>query len=126
VSEVEATPIGEYFVRDLGDVGGVTFLRGGWGKIAAGASLSFACAVWQPNLIINIGTCSGFRGRVEKGDLIVVRRAVVYDIIEAMSDSDDAVEAMSTSFDLGWLPDSLPQLATIASGDRDIQPLELD
>ena len=113
----------------MGGEGRVTFLRGGWGKIAAAASLSFAAAAWKPKLIINIGTCGGFRGRVEKGDWIVVRRAVVYDIVEAMGDSDDAVEAMSTSFDLGWLPESLPQparIATIASGDREIQPLELD
>ncbi|MBI4639200.1 MAG: hypothetical protein HY731_00795 [Candidatus Tectomicrobia bacterium] len=40
---------------------------------------------------MNLGTCSGFEGRIEKGTIILVERTIVYDIIEQMLDFDESI-----------------------------------
>jgi adenosylhomocysteine nucleosidase len=125
----EKSPFGEYFVRrfDLPDrpSRSVIILQGGWGKASAAASTQFAIDRWNPSLLINLGTCGGFEGAVERGAIILARKTVIYDIIERMGDAEDAVKDYSSEIDLNWLkrPLPLPVLETVlVSADQDIDP----
>lgn len=121
-AEEQATPYGHTFNATLAGQR-VQFLHGGWGKVAAAGSTQYAIDRWQPDRIINLGTCGGFAGQIERGQVILAERAVIYDIIEQMTDYEQAIQHYSVSFDLSWLPPVLPQpvlRCTLVSADRDI------
>lgn len=126
--EVGRSPYGEYFQTLIGDQR-VWFLHGGWGKIAAAGSTQYAINRWKPDRIINIGTCGGFKGLIELGQVIIVQKTIIYDIYDQMTDPQQAVEHYSTTFDLTWLPPKpLPQAALVdklLSADRDIDPRDI-
>jgi adenosylhomocysteine nucleosidase len=64
---------------------------------------------FRPDLLVNLGTCGGFAGRIQTGSVILVERTIVYDILEQMTDSDEAIRHYSTEIDLSWLGDSGPK-----------------
>jgi adenosylhomocysteine nucleosidase len=125
-TRVHSTRLGEYFDLPSGkesSAAATRFLHGGWGKVSAAATAQQAIDLWQPDLLVNLGTCGGFWGRIERGTIILVSRTIVYDIIEQMSDPDEAISHYSTELDLAWLPDPLPHPAIrgwLVSADRDI------
>jgi adenosylhomocysteine nucleosidase len=101
----------------------VIFFHGGWGKIAAAASTQLAIDRWRPALLVNLGTAGGFGGRAAVGDVILARRTVVYDIIEAMGDPDEAIDFYATDLDPALWPaplagEVIPDL--LVSADRDL------
>lgn len=124
----ESSPFGEWFVTELdiaGSVEPVCFFNGGWGKISAAASTQYAIDRWQPGVVVNLGTCGGFRGEIKRGAVVLAERTVVYDIIELMGDYSEAIDAYKTDLDLDWLPDPYPQevrRVTLVSADRDLLP----
>ncbi len=125
----EKSPFGEYFVRklDLPDrtSRSVVILQGGWGKTSAAASTQYAIDRWNPGLLINLGTCGGFEGAVERGTIILAARTVIYDIIERMGDAEEAIKDYASDINLNWLkrPLPLPVLETVlVSADQDIDP----
>ncbi|NJN94224.1 MAG: 5'-methylthioadenosine/S-adenosylhomocysteine nucleosidase [Anaerolineales bacterium] len=84
-----SSPLGQWFEIDqkIGStVEPVLFFHGGWGKIAAAASAQYVLDRWSPRLLVNLGTCGGFEGEIEKGTIILAERTLVYDIIELMGD----------------------------------------
>lgn len=124
--EPQTSPYGEWFVVSLAiriaNVP-VIYFHGGWGKIAAAASAQYVIDRWSPTLLVNLGTCGGFAGQIEKGTIILVERTLVYDIIEQMSDGEAAIAHYATDIDLTWLGDSYPhavQRALLVSADRDL------
>jgi adenosylhomocysteine nucleosidase len=122
------SPFGEWFAVPLevaGEALPVVFAQGGWGKIAAAASTQYAIDRWSPSLVVNLGTCGGFAGLIERGEVVLAERTVVYDIIERMGDPDAAIAAYTTDLDLTWLGDDLPQpvrRGLLVSGDADLDP----
>ncbi len=83
----------------------------------------------KPELIVNIGTCGGFRGEIEKGTIVLVERTIVYDIVEQMGDYDDHIAFYTTDLDLTWLKRSYPHevhRTVMVSGDRDLLPRDID
>lgn len=101
----------------------ILLFHGGWGKISAAASAQYVIDHFKPELIINLGTCGGFEDRIESGTIILVEKTIVYDIIEQMTDSDEAIEHYSTLLDLSFLPRVLPfpvLRGLLVSADRDI------
>lgn len=103
-------------------------LSGRWGKIAAAASTQWAIDTWQPEVLLNLGTCGGFEGEVERGQLILVNRTIVYDIVEQMLDEEDADDYYGSEIDIDWLKPPYPQDVTrtlMVSGDRDIVPADI-
>src|SRR5215212_11076233 len=124
--EVLPSPLGEWFaVRVLPDpdIEPVVFFHGGWGKIAAAASAQFVIGRWHPDLLVNLGTCGGFAGLIEPGEIVLADRTVVYDILEQMGDPDEAIAHYATILDLDWLGDDYPHLvrrSVLVSGDRDL------
>lgn len=123
------SPYGEYFFRDIalpdGSARRVLVFHGGWGKVAAAASTQYVIDRFDPGLLINLGTCGGFEGAIEKGAIVLADRTVIYDIIERMGDAQEAIRDMATSIDLAWLPAELPLSVvrgTLVSADQDLDP----
>jgi adenosylhomocysteine nucleosidase len=106
------SPFGQWFVVDL-ESGErderVLLFHGGWGKISAAASTQYAIDRWAPELLINLGTCGGFEGEIEKGTIVLVERTVAYDIVDQMGDGDAAIAHYTTDIDLSWLEEPYPQ-----------------
>ena len=127
----QSSPYGEWFTVDL-PVGeqtvSVVFLQGGWGKIASAASAQYAIDKYQPALLVNLGTCGGFTGQIEVGDIILANRTLVYDIIEQMGDPAQAIAHYNVKSDLSWLVEPLPLpviQALLVSADRDLVAKEI-
>lgn len=59
-------------------------------------------------MIVNLGTCGGFRGEIERGEILLVERTIVYDIVEQMTDPEAAIAQYTTDLDLSWLGAELP------------------
>jgi adenosylhomocysteine nucleosidase len=102
VLEIQTSPYGE-FANLILDIRPLTLFHGGWGKISAAATTQYVIDHFKPDLLINLGTCGGFAGRIETGTIILVERTLVYDIIEQMGDGAEAIEHYSTDIDLSWL-----------------------
>ncbi len=124
--ERQVSPLGEWRLVDLivnGRSEPVLFFHGGWGKIAAAASTQYIIDRWSPDLLVNLGTCGGFEGEVERGTIILVERTIVYDIIEQMGDSEEHLAHYTTRLDLSWLAEPYPhpvQRSLLVSADRDL------
>jgi adenosylhomocysteine nucleosidase len=108
----------------LSDLGyPIVAFHGGWGKIAAAASAQYVIDRWNPPLLINLGTCGGFRGHIEQNEVVLVEKTLVYDIVEQMTDPAEALAHYTTTLDLSWLKDEPPQTVRrtlMVSGDRDL------
>jgi len=124
-----ATPFGEFFIHTVRLPGGaaqtVVVMHGGWGKVSAAASAQYAIDRWDPPLVVNLGTCGGFEGAIERGALVLATRTVIYDIVERMGDAEEAIRDYATTIDLSWLkgPPPVPVVrTTLVSGDQDIDP----
>ncbi len=118
---LQQSPFGEYADLEL-ETWNLTLFHGGWGKISAAATAQYVIDHFQPDLLVNLGTCGGFAGRVETGTVILVERTQVYDIIEQMGDGVEAIEHYATDIDLSWL-DGEPKIVVrsiLVSADRDI------
>lgn len=119
---IEHSPFGEYFQWSI-LTHPVIFFQGGWGKISAAASAQYTLSCWHPDLVVNLGTCGGFTGRIPRGALLLVERTLVYDIIEQMGDPQAAIDHYCVNLDLSWLGQSYPQpvlRGLLVSADRDL------
>jgi adenosylhomocysteine nucleosidase len=120
--EIQQSPYGEFANLTL-NTRNLTFFHGGWGKISAAAATQYVIDHLHPDLLINLGTCGGFAGRIETGTIILVEQTLVYDIIEQMGDGIEAIEHYVSDLDLSWLPVNLPYPTPrrlLVSADRDI------
>ena len=118
----ERTTFGECFDVEL-EGAPVTFFQSGWGKVSAAATAQYVIDHLRPDLLVNLGTCGGFQGRIEQGIVILVERTIIYDIIEQMTDPEEAIRSYSTTIDLSWLPRLTPTPVLrghLVSADRDI------
>jgi adenosylhomocysteine nucleosidase len=121
-ANLQLSPFGERFETVL-DTRPITLFHGGWGKISAAATTQYVIDNFQPDLIVNLGTCGGFAGRIERGTVILVERTIVYDILEQMTDGSEEKTFYTTELDLSWLPHIVPSpvlRGLLVSGDRDI------
>jgi len=122
-AEIEYFPSGECFNASAGNHR-LGWLHRGWGKIASAGAMQYVIDRYSPDLIVNLGTCGGFEGAVQQGDMILVDRTYVYDILELMGDLD-ITTYYASSLDLSWLAEPYPHPARrgmIASADSDLPP----
>jgi adenosylhomocysteine nucleosidase len=122
-SEIQTSTLGESFLLELG-TWHLALYHSGWGKIASAAMMQYVIDHAAPDLIVNLGTCGGFEGLVEQGDVILVDSTLVYDIVELMGDPD-ALTYYASSLDLRWLPEPYPyavRRGLLASADSDLPP----
>lgn len=127
-AQLHQTPFGDFFLEKINGKT-VRFIKGGWGKISAAASAQYGIQKWQPDLLINLGTCGGFEGRVQRGAIILVNETIVYDILEQMGDPAEALAFYSTGLDITWLKEPFPQpveRGRLISADRDILPEDIN
>lgn len=106
----------------------VLFFQGGWGKISAAASTQYVIDRWSPPLLINLGTCGGFSGEIERGEIVLADQTIVYDIFEQMGDYQEHIDFYTSRLDLSWVGSSLPfpvKKTLLISGDRDLVPADL-
>ena len=120
-------PYGEWFYHQYQDISGLTkpmvILHGGWGKVAAAGSTQYAISRWHPKLVVNLGTCGGFAGEIERGDIILADRTLIYDIFEQMGDPVEHIRHYQTDIDNSWISQPFPLKVTntlLVSGDRDL------
>ncbi len=126
-AELASSPYGDFFLITL-QGWQCRFFHAGWGKIAAAASAQYAIDNWSPDILINLGTCGGFLGEIEQGSIILVEKAIVYDIFEQMGDFDEHIAHYTTELNLSWLKEPYPyevRRTLLVSGDRDIVPSDL-
>jgi len=105
----------------------ISFFHSGWGKIASAGSMQYVLDQYSPDLVVNLGTCGGFEGAVNQGDIILVDKTYVYDIVELMGDLD-IVSYYASSLDLSWLSEPYPfpaRRGLIASADSDLPPAKI-
>jgi adenosylhomocysteine nucleosidase len=130
-ADLQISPFGHWFSRSIKVSGReifAIFFQGGWGKISAAASAQYVIDRWKPSLLVNLGTCGGFEGCIERGDIILVERAVVYDILEQRTDPEAAISFYTTDLDMSWLADHPPMTVrrtVMVSADRDLIPGEV-
>jgi adenosylhomocysteine nucleosidase len=127
VDTVDSNPYGEFFLTKINQQS-IIFQLGGWGKIAAAASAEFAIQKWDPELVVNLGTCGGFAGHINRGDILMPDHTLAYDIIEQMGDAQEAIDHYATSLDYSWLKQPYPlpvQNGLLVSADRDILPADI-
>lgn len=135
-AKIETSPYGEFFLLNPGKLIGfnqesdnqsrtsdLLFFHGGWGKISAAGSTQYLIDRWQPDFLVNLGTCGGFADRIERGTIILVEKTIVYDIIEQMGDFEAHIAHYTTDIDLSWLTRQPPipvWRGLIVSADRDL------
>lgn len=125
-SSIEQSPFGECMNVTLGRWN-LELFHSGWGKIASAAMMQYVLDHHSPDLVVNLGTCGGFDGVVQQGDVILVDKTFVYDIVELMGDLDISTYYAS-SLGLSWLAEPHPHPArrgTIASADSDLPPSKI-
>ena len=71
----EVSPYGAWFERELEGFP-IIFMQGGFGKISAAASAQYAISRWNPELLINLGTCGGFKDQVDRDEIILVDKTI--------------------------------------------------
>ena len=125
-AKIRRFPFGECFDIVLQDEH-ISFFHSGWGKIASSGSMQYVIDKYSPDLIVNLGTCGGFEGEVSQGEIILVEKTYVYDIVELMGDLD-IVSYYGSSLDLSWLAEPYPypvRRGMIASADSDLPPAKI-
>jgi adenosylhomocysteine nucleosidase len=125
-AKIRRFPFGECFDILLQDEH-FSFFHSGWGKIASAGSMQYVIDKYSPHLIVNLGTCGGFEPEVHQGEIILVEKTYVYDIVELMGDLD-IVSYYAASLDLSWLAEPYPypvRRGTIASADSDLPPAKI-
>jgi adenosylhomocysteine nucleosidase len=115
---VQTSPYGEYFFANV-DRERVLFFHGGWGKVAAAGSTQYVIDHFHPTKLINLGTCGGVEGRIQRFDTVLVQKVVIYDIAEAMGDSQEAIDEYTTTLAVPKAPTAVVPV-TLYSGDRDL------
>ncbi|HOV06260.1 MAG TPA: 5'-methylthioadenosine/S-adenosylhomocysteine nucleosidase [Anaerolineaceae bacterium] len=123
-ARVQSSPLGDYFLQENTHYQ-LVFFHEGWGKVAAAAATQYLIDRWQPQLLINLGTCGGFKEKISTGEIILVRETIIYDIIERMGDAREALERYSVFLDLSFLAEPFPQpvrVGRLLSADQDIDP----
>ena len=125
-AKIKRFPFGECFDILLQDEH-ISFFHSGWGKIASAGSMQYVINKYSPDLIVNLGTCGGFKPEVRQGEIILVEKTYVYDIVELMGDLD-IVSYYASTLDLSWLAEPYPypvRRGTIASADSDLPPAKI-
>ncbi|HTH55796.1 MAG TPA: hypothetical protein VL728_07095 [Cyclobacteriaceae bacterium] len=127
----KSTPWGEFFEKEMETGNGkkpVIFFHEGWGKTAAAGATQYAIDKWNPDYMVNIGTCGGFDGKINRYEIVLVNKTVIYDVKEAMADSKEAINDYVTELDLSWFkvePSDSVKTTLLVSADGDLVPKEI-
>jgi adenosylhomocysteine nucleosidase len=121
--EITQSPYGESSKIIINELE-IKIYHSGWGKIASAGMMQHVIHQDNPDVVINLGTCGGFEGMVNQGDVVLVEKTFVYDIVELIGDLN-IVEYYASTLDLSWLTEPHPfptRRGLIASADSDLPP----
>jgi len=121
--EITQSPYGESATIKM-DGREIKMYHSGWGKIASAGMMQYVISHDKPDVVINLGTCGGFEGVVNQGDVVIVEKTFIYDIVELMGDLN-IIEYYASTLDLSWLTEPHPfptRRGLIASADSDLPP----
>lgn len=128
-SDLKQSPYGEYFMIDESKSYNIIYFNTGCGKVNAGGGTQYVCDRWNPELIINLGTCGGFEGLVKVGDILLANETAIYDISEELGEIEETMEHYRTIVDISWIKNreilSNYKKSIIISSDKDIDPEEI-
>jgi len=125
-AKIKDSPLGEWFTTPIAGEEVIVY-HGGWSKEHAAASTEYVIEKWHPDLVINFGTCGGFKGQVNRFDHVLVEKAIVYDFVSLIGPPDEGIKKFTTEIDLGWVkkPPTTVKRVHILSGDRDLIPEDI-
>jgi adenosylhomocysteine nucleosidase len=126
--DYQKSPWGEYFYKEIAHQD-VLFFHEGWGKVAAAGATQYVIDYFKPSILINLGTCGGFEGKINRMDVVLADKTIIYDIIEAMGDSKEAISDYTTVLDMSWLGNNYPVKVlrtTLVSADKDLRTDEIE
>jgi adenosylhomocysteine nucleosidase len=126
--KLQTSPWGEYFFKDIAHQN-ILFFQEGWGKVAAAGATQYVIDQFKPIILINLGTCGGFEGEIERQEVVLADKTIIYDILEAMGDSKEAIADYTTNIDLSWLGKTYPvkvRKTTLVSADKDLRTEEIE
>lgn len=121
---VKTSPLGDYFITAMAGQN-CLFFHGGWGKVSSAAGTQYIIDRWNPQLLINPGTCGGLEGQISVGEVVLASETVIYDVYERMGDQQAALDHYSTRIDLSFLHPPYPHnvhICRLVSADQDIDP----
>lgn len=121
--ELHSSPYGETANLNIGGYE-LKLFHSGWGKIASAGAIQYVIDRNKPDLIVNLGTCGGFEGAIHLGEIVLVERTFIYDIVELMGDLN-IVEYYTSSLDLSFIAEPYPhpvRKGILASADSDLPP----
>ena len=125
----EPSPYGQFFFKDIllpdKTARHIVIFHGGWGKVAAAGSTQYVIDRWNPPVLVNLGTCGGFEGAIQRWAVVLAAKTVIYDIVERMGNPEEAVTDYGTTIDLGWLAGGDPagiRRSVLVSADQDSDP----
>jgi nucleoside phosphorylase len=96
-------PFGQCFEQSLNGHEGI-FYQSGDTKTRSAAACQFAIDRWQPDRIINLGTCGGVGKEIGKLDLIMAEKTVQYDCIIRFGEPQGLFyKPMITTIDTSWV-----------------------
>jgi len=96
-------PFGQYFEQPFNGHEGI-FYQSGDTKTRSAAACQFAIDRWQPDRIINLGTCGGVGKEIGKLDLIMAEKTVQYDCIIRFGEPQELFyKPMMTTIDTSWV-----------------------
>jgi adenosylhomocysteine nucleosidase len=123
------SPYGNWFSQNQYRLGReVIWFKSGWGKIGSAGSTQYVIDKWKPDLIINIGTCGGFMGKIDLYQIVLVKKTVVYDMIDFIGTVDKSIKYHTTTIKLSWLTDKCinkVKKTVMVTGDQDLDPLRI-
>ncbi len=120
--QILASPLGAWFTGNIESYQ-VLFFHSGWGKTRSAASTQYVIDRWQPDLVINLGTCGGLEGYAILGETLLVTHTVMYDVLERMGDRQQAINQYRAELETNWIGENLPEQtrrSALASADQDI------
>ncbi|MCE7861327.1 MAG: hypothetical protein DYG86_16285 [Chloroflexi bacterium CFX2] len=123
---IESSPYGETARMNLHGFD-IKLFHSGWGKIASAGAMQYVIDHDKPDLIVNLGTCGGFEGLTYLGDIVLVERTFIYDIVELMGDLN-IVDYYASRLDLSFIPEPYPypvRRGILASADSDLPPAKI-
>lgn len=126
--KLQVSPWGEYFFKDIAHQN-ILFFQEGWGKVAAAGATQYVIDQFNPAILINLGTCGGFEGEIERQEVVLADKTIIYDILEAMGDSKEAIADYTITIDLSWLGNTYPvkvRKTTLVSADKDLRTEEIE
>ncbi|MGA3012849.1 MAG: hypothetical protein ABSD71_02315 [Bacteroidales bacterium] len=128
--KLEVSPYGNWFFHPMRKTvkKEVIWFKSGWGKIGSAGATQYVIDRWKPELIINIGTCGGFYGKIDLYQPVLIKKTVVYDLIDFIGTVGKSVKYHTTNIDLSWLKNKTIlklQKKVMVTGDQDLHPERL-